>query len=52
MSTFRELFIFYNIPVDLNLLCQSLVEKTNILAKHTTIPFISEEMVLCQATSP
>ena len=30
------------------MLCQSLVEKTNILAKYTNVPFITEEMVLCQ----
>ena len=34
--------------MDLNLLSQSLVEKTNILAKHTNVPFITEEMVLCK----
>jgi AcrR family transcriptional regulator len=48
MSIFGELFIYYNTPVDLNLLCQSLVEKTNILAKYTNVPFITEGMVLCQ----
>ena len=32
-------------PVDLNLLSRSLVEKTNLLARHTTIPFISQEMI-------
>lgn len=46
MSTFGELFIYYNTPVDLNSLCQSLVEKTNILAKHTNVPFITEDMML------
>lgn len=45
MSAFSELFFFYNIPLDLNLLSQSLVEKTNILARQTTSPFISEELI-------
>lgn len=45
MSTYLQLFLFYNVPLDLELLSQSLVEKTNLLAKHTTIPFISQELV-------
>ena len=45
MSTYSNLFFFNSIPVDLNLLSKSLVEKTNILAKHTTIPFISQELI-------
>ena len=45
MSTYSELFLFYNVPFDLNLLSQSLVEKTNLLARHTTIPFISQELI-------
>lgn len=45
MKTYSEVFIFYNLPVDLNLLAQSLVEKTNLLAKHITIPFISNELI-------
>jgi AcrR family transcriptional regulator len=45
MSIYSNLFVFYNVPLDLNLLAQSLVEKTNILAKHTTIPFISEDLI-------
>ena len=45
MKTYSELFLFYNLPLDLNLLAQSLVEKTNLLAKHITIPFISNELV-------
>ena len=44
MSTYSDLFLFYNIPIDLHLLSQSLVEKTNLLARHTTIPFISQEL--------
>ncbi len=45
MSTYSNLFFFNSLPVDLNLLSKSLVEKTNILAKHTTIPFISQELI-------
>jgi AcrR family transcriptional regulator len=45
MSMYSQLFLFYNVPIDSNLLSQSLVEKTNLLATHTTIPFISEELI-------
>ncbi|MFJ7974380.1 TetR/AcrR family transcriptional regulator [Peribacillus sp. NPDC096379] len=45
MSTYLQLFLFYNVPLDLELLSQSLVEKTNLLARHTTIPFISQDLV-------
>jgi AcrR family transcriptional regulator len=44
MSTYSHLFLFFNVPLDMDLLAQSLVEKTNLLAKHTTIPFISEDL--------
>lgn len=45
MSMYSEMFLFYNGPLDLTLLAQSLVEKTNLLAQHTTIPFISQELI-------
>jgi len=45
MSIYSNLFLFHNVPLDLNQMSQSLVEKTTILAKHTTIPFLSEELV-------
>jgi AcrR family transcriptional regulator len=45
MRTYSELFLFYNVTLDLELLSKSLVEKTNLLAKHTSIPFISEELI-------
>ncbi len=45
MKTYSELFLFHNLPLDLNLLTQSLVEKTNVLAKHISIPFISTELI-------
>ena len=45
ISIYSQLFLFQHVPVDLILLSQSLVEKTNILARHTTIPFISQELI-------
>jgi AcrR family transcriptional regulator len=45
MSTYSHLFLFYNVPLDMSLLAQSLVEKTNLLAWHTTIPFVSEDLI-------
>ena len=43
MSTYSQLFLFSNVPLDLKLMSLSLVEKTNLIARHTTIPFITEE---------
>lgn len=45
MKTYTELFFFSTLSLDLDLLAKSLVEKTNLLAKHTTLPFISEELI-------
>ncbi|MBS4207367.1 TetR/AcrR family transcriptional regulator [Bacillus sp. FJAT-50079] len=45
IKSYSELFLFYNLPLDLDLLARSLVEKTDLLAKHTTIPFISNELI-------
>ncbi|MFJ7934003.1 TetR/AcrR family transcriptional regulator [Sporosarcina sp. NPDC096371] len=45
MKTYSELFLFYNLPLDLDLLAKSLVEKTNVLARHITVPFITTELV-------
>lgn len=45
IKTYSELFLFYNLPLDLDQLSNSLVEKTNLLARHITIPFISNELV-------
>ena len=42
MSTYSQLFVFYNVPLDLKLLAESLVEKTNILARHMTVPFVTQ----------
>jgi len=45
MKTYSELFLFYDLPLDLDLLARSLVEKTNLLARHITVPFISTELI-------
>jgi AcrR family transcriptional regulator len=45
MTTYSHLFLFFNVPIDLELLSQSLVEKTNLLAQHTTIPFITDDLL-------
>lgn len=45
MKSYSELFIFSDIPLDLDQLARSLAEKTEIIARHTTIPFITEELV-------
>ncbi|MFS0646656.1 TetR/AcrR family transcriptional regulator [Siminovitchia sp. 179-K 8D1 HS] len=42
LDTYLRFLLFCEAPVDLKLLAQSLVEKTNILARYTTIPFISQ----------
>lgn len=45
MKMYSELFIFYNTPLDVDVLARSLVEKTEILAKHIITPFITNELV-------
>ena len=45
ISIYSQLFLIQKLPMDLTLLSLSLVEKTNLLASHTTIPFISQEMM-------
>lgn len=45
MNTYSELFLLYKLPIDLDLLAQSLVEKTNLLANNMTISFISDELI-------
>ena len=42
---YAELFLIYHYPVNLDLLCESLVEKTKILAKYATIPIVTEEIL-------
>ncbi len=45
MKSYSELFIFNEIPLDLELLAKSLAEKTEIIARNTTIPFITEDLI-------
>ena len=40
---YPELSVLSNYPIDLEQLCRSLAEKTAILARHASIPFITEE---------
>ncbi len=44
LRIYSELFLFYEVELDMDLLCHSLVEKTDSLAKHSNIPFITEEL--------
>ncbi len=44
MNIYSHLFLFSNAPFDLDLLSRSLVEKTNLLAKHAAVSFFSEEL--------
>ncbi|RHW42611.1 TetR/AcrR family transcriptional regulator [Neobacillus notoginsengisoli] len=44
MNTYSQLFIFYNVPIDLDTLAKSLAEKTNLIAKHAGIPFITKDL--------
>ena len=52
MNTYSELFLLYKLPIDLDLLVRSLVEKTNLLAKNMTISFISDELIQVIDESP
>ncbi|MCM3719518.1 TetR/AcrR family transcriptional regulator [Fictibacillus phosphorivorans] len=44
INTYAHLFLFFNVPFNLSLLSQSLAEKTYLLARHSEITFISEEL--------
>lgn len=44
INSYLSLFLFNHIPLDLDLLSKSLVDKTNLLAKHSSIPFFSKEL--------
>jgi AcrR family transcriptional regulator len=44
MHTYSQLFLFFNVPLDLHLLSQSLAEKTSLLAKYAETTFITEEL--------
>lgn len=52
MKTYSELFLFSSLPLDVDLLARSLVEKTNVLAKHVTIPFLSNTLAQQFTQSP
>ncbi|WP_102026243.1 TetR/AcrR family transcriptional regulator [Salirhabdus sp. Marseille-P4669] len=45
LKNYTELFLFFDLPIDLDRLCTSLAEKTEILAKYTTIPFMSDDFL-------
>jgi AcrR family transcriptional regulator len=45
MSMYSQLFLFYNVPLDLKLLSHSLVEKTNLVARNSTVPFITKDLI-------
>ncbi|MHA6260121.1 TetR/AcrR family transcriptional regulator [Sporosarcina sp. CAU 1771] len=45
LKIYSEFFIFHNTPLDIDLLARSLTEKTEILAKTITVPFVSDELV-------
>lgn len=44
MNIYSHLFLFSQVPFDLHQLAQSLVEKTDLLAKHAVVPFLTEEL--------
>ncbi len=44
LNIYCELFLYHNVPVDLQTMCKSLVEKTNLIAAHSNTVFINEEM--------
>jgi len=44
MQSYSSLFFFNQAPLDLDLLARTLVEKTDLLARHTAIPFFSQEI--------
>lgn len=49
INTYAQLFVFYKLPVDLDALAKSLVEKTNILAQHMKLPFLTNRLpALCE----
>lgn len=43
INTYANLFIFNNLPLDVDTLARSLVEKTDILARYSSIVFLSKE---------
>lgn len=45
IQTYSGMFLFTEAPLDVALLSQTLVEKTDILAKHSTLSFISKDIM-------
>lgn len=45
INMYTHLFLLYHLPFDIQVLVQSLVEKTNLIAKNSKIPFLTEEMM-------
>lgn len=43
MNVYSGLLLFKNVPLEVDLLSHSLAEKTNLLAKHTKIHFVTHE---------
>lgn len=43
-KAYTELFLFSNVKLDVEHLAKSLTEKTNLLAFHTKIPYITEDL--------
>ncbi|MCU9612357.1 TetR/AcrR family transcriptional regulator [Caldibacillus lycopersici] len=44
-ESYSKLFFTINVPLNLPLLARALVEKTNLLANHTSIVFLNENLV-------
>ncbi|MEH7386052.1 helix-turn-helix domain-containing protein [Bacillus sp. JJ1521] len=42
---YSELFLYQDFPIDVEVLCRSLVEKTELLAHGMTIPFLQKEHI-------
>ncbi|MEH7381132.1 TetR/AcrR family transcriptional regulator [Bacillus sp. JJ1533] len=43
MRMYSELFLYQDFPLDVEVLCKSLVEKTDLLAQGMNIPFLQKE---------
>ncbi|PPA70775.1 TetR/AcrR family transcriptional regulator [Jeotgalibacillus proteolyticus] len=45
IKTYSQFLLFHQIPVDISLLSRSLAEKTSLLARHSSIPFITKDLM-------
>ncbi|KAB8130746.1 hypothetical protein F9U64_14030 [Gracilibacillus oryzae] len=43
LKLYSELLFLSNYPIDLEILCNTLVERTHVIAEHSTIPILTEE---------